>query len=905
VTGVDAPLPVGRKGLLVASLAGAILLFPLHARAGLDLESLFKQGEYEKVLAEAKKRPGSGAQAIARVIRAARAEMALGRFDEARRRLEIAATRAPNHLPLRAALLPVADALGDRAQLASLLAQFAADWPDGRQQRASVAELVAMGTALRFANDFNRANELFRQATIKAGRAAEPQIAWGWLLLEKHALVDADRSFSDALLADPRNPDALIGSARIAIDRNYDREQAILLIARALKENPRHGPALATRAELELDAGAFDAVRATVSEIVRTNPGSSDAAWLLAALERLVGNETGYGLHRDSALASKPHDARFFAAVAEALVRHRRYEDARVVALHGVSVDARNARCLSVLGTTLLRMGEENEGLGYLRTAFAVDPYDTRTFNQLELFEKTIAQKYIVHATAHFRLRIEKHTRAAIEHVVAPFLEEVYARYSARYAYTPAKPIVVELYGKPEDFAVRTVGLPNLDVEAVCFGRVITAHAPDLANGSWGMILAHELAHVFALGLGKERVPRWFTEGLAEVETTHIHPAWTRREHMVLFGAMHQGRIPPIGDLSRAFIDAQTPEQAIAAYMVSAHAVSFLERRHGFAKLRQALVDFGNGMSGDAVLNRITQTERTLVDAAFTKELTDRYQYLQTQFLPSVTELYPREEADLRAHKPGANAADRARAGLSAMADGDSVSAKRWLALARPKPGVNGAAPEPLVSFLEATIADRDHDPVAIQSALLPLLQAGLEGYDLRTRLGLSSVETGVLVDAERHFVRATELAPEQLEAWVFLARLYERTNRPREQLHAQTQAFLLDPQNARLGKEIVTGALALQRYERVLEIAPLVVFIDPSDTELQTAQGRALRSRGDYPRAVQAYEHALQLGPKNPEGIRAALGELYTLTGFVKPSAGAKGKPGQRPIPSPRGSQP
>jgi len=889
VTGFDAPVFVGRKGLLVASLVGATLIVPLHARAGLDLETLFKQGEYEKVVAEAKKRPGSGASAVARTIHAARAEMALGRVDEAKRRLQIAATRAPTHLPLRAAMLTVTDALGDRAQLASLVAQLIADWPESRQQRASVAELVAMGNALRFANDFNRANELFRQATIKAGRAAEPQIAWGGLLLEKHALVDADRSFSDALLADPRNPDALVGSARVAVDRNYDREQAIILVARALKENPRHGSALAMRAELELDAGAFDEVRATVSEMERTNPGSSDAAWILAALERLVGNEIGYRLQRDRSLATKPHDARFFAAVAEALVRHRRYEDARTVAIQGVNVDARNARCLSVLGTTLLRMGEENEGLGYLRTAFAVDPYDTRTFNQLELFEKTIPQKYTVYATAHFRLRIEKHTRAAIEHVVAPFLEEVYARYATRYAYTPDKPIVVELYGKPEDFAVRTVGLPSLDVEAVCFGRVITAHAPNLANGSWGMILAHELAHVFALGLGKERVPRWFTEGLAEVETMHLHPAWTRREHMVLFGAMSQGRIPSIGNLSRAFIDAQTPEQAIAAYMVSAHAVSFLERRHGFAKLRQALVDFGNGMSGESVLNRITETERTQMDTAFTKELAEHYQYLRTQFLPTVTELYPRDEADMRAHKLGANAADRARAGLSAMADGDTAAAKQWLLLARPKPKADGAAPDPLVSFLEATIADRDHDPAAIRAALLPLLEAGIEGYDLRTRLGLSSVETGILVDAEHHFLRATELAPEQLEAWVFLARLYERTNRPREQLHAQTRAFLLDPQNARLGKEIVTGALALHRYERVLEIAPLVVFIDPSDAELQAAHGRALRNQGDYPRAVQAYEQALQLSPRNPEGIRAALGELYTLTGVVKPKTTAK----------------
>ena len=58
-----------------------------------------------------------------------------------------------------------------------------------------------------------------------------------------------------------------------------------------------------------------------------------------------------------------PGDGDFFAFVAEALIRHRRYDEARATAEEGVRADPRHARCQSTLGTTLLRLGDEPAGL--------------------------------------------------------------------------------------------------------------------------------------------------------------------------------------------------------------------------------------------------------------------------------------------------------------------------------------------------------------------------------------------------------------------------------------------------------------------------------------------------------------------------------------------------------------
>jgi hypothetical protein len=49
------------------------------------------------------------------------------------------------------------------------------------------------------------------------------------------------------------------------------------------------------------------------------------------------------------------------------------------------------------------------------------------------------------------------------------------------------------------------------------------------------MVLTHELAHVFAIQLSRSRVPRWFTEGLSEVETARLRPEWTRHDDAALY----------------------------------------------------------------------------------------------------------------------------------------------------------------------------------------------------------------------------------------------------------------------------------------------------------------------------------------------------------------------------------
>ena len=88
--------------------------------------------------------------------------------------------------------------------------------------------------------------------------------------------------------------------------------------------------------------------------------------------------------------------------------------------------------------------------------------------------------------------------------------------------------------------AIRTVGLPDIGALGVCFGQVITAMSPATGDINWGMVLWHELGHVFAIQLSNSRVPRWFTEGLSEYETLIARPEWRRENDADLYGAVAQ-----------------------------------------------------------------------------------------------------------------------------------------------------------------------------------------------------------------------------------------------------------------------------------------------------------------------------------------------------------------------------
>jgi cellulose synthase operon protein C len=862
--------------LLVAGAAAArepAATRPLADKAAAALRT----GRYDEALRLCRARLARAPDDIAATISCARAEQAIGRYSSARRRLEAAEAAHPNDLPLRDALMRLYDLVGDRAAWGPLVDASYADWNGGHIDRAQPADLLAIATAVRLDENWKDANDTLRDAVRADRKNPAPNLDWGALLLEKHNAPDAETSFREALKVDPENPDAHVGLARAALDDRYDATVARAEIAKALAVNPVDAKALALRGELALDAEDFAAAHADVAAIRHVNPWDLGATRLEAATALLLDNRAGFEDARDVDQGIHPHDGRFFAFVAEALSRARRYEEARGVAAEGVAAAPEDAGCLSVLATTELRLGNETAGIDLLRRSWKRDPYNLRTYNLLDLYEKVIPARYVTVASAHLRFRIEPAARAAITEIVAPYLEERYRDDVARYGFEPKGPITFELYGDPRHFAVRTVGLPAIGVSGVCFGRIITSQAPTNHAFNWGMVLTHELAHVFAIELSRQRVPRWFTEGLSEAETARVRPEWRRHDEVPIFGALARGDLPPLAELSDAFVNARNGDDAIRAYAQAALAVEFLERRFGFAAIRSALVAYGRGERGAAVLEKIAGMPAPALDAAFRADLDAALARYRTQYLPTQS-LRPLPAAELR----GAHA--EAVRGVAALAAGDLEGARKALerarAIQRPSPG---DAADTLFLTGEIALARRDAD--AAVAAFEGLLDPGspgrsFDGYDVRVRLGLAEIHRKHLAAAEAHLVRAVDFDPTRVEPRALLAELYADQHRDPDRLAALEGALRLDPMNDTVAKEVVIGEARAGHPARVVELGTIAIFIDPADADLHAALGRALAATGKSAAAAAALEHALLFQPRDPAALHLTLAALYESLG-------------------------
>jgi cellulose synthase operon protein C len=885
---------MGMNGALLVLVIGTMAVPPIPDR-GAPAARALRTGRYEEARRLCRARLVRAPDDRAATVVCARAEEALGLYAEARRRLEAAAEADPADLPVRDALMRLLDATGDRAALAPLLSASYDDWSSGHVDRTRPAALIAIATAVRLDDNWKDASDVLREAVLSDRRDVAANLDWGTVLLEKHNGADAEASFKAVLAVDPENPDAHFGLGRVALEDRYDAATARAEIARALAVNAAHAGALALRAELALDAEDFAGARGDVAAIRRTNPRDPGAARVEATVALLLDDREGFARARQIDLDVHPHDGRFFAFVAEALSRQRRYEDARAIAAEGVAADPDDAGCLSTLATTLLRLGEEGPGLDALRRAWKRDPYNLRTFNLLDLFEKVIPARYVTIASAHLRFRIEPATRTAIEEIVVPFLEERYRAYVARYGFEPRGPVTFELYGDPRHFAVRTVGLPAIGVSGVCFGRVITSQAPSNHAFNWGMVLAHELAHVFAIELSRSRVPRWFTEGLSEVETMHARPEWTRHDDVAVYGAMRRGDLPPLAGLSNSFMEARNGDEATRAYAQAALAVDFLERRSGFAAIRSALVAYGRGERGVAVLEQMTGHPAAEIEAGFRADLRKRFAGYDKQYLPAQSlggagqslggagqSLGGTAFAAEKSAGDVKSAHEAARRGVAALATGDLEGAQRALAAARaaPHPSPDDQAD---ILFLAGEIALARRDAEAAVASFEGLLDGGAashDGYDVQVRLALAEIHRKRQAAAEAHLRRAVDFDPARVEPHALLAELYGSEQRAADQLGELEAAFRLDPQNDAVAKQIVFNEARTGRPGRVLEFAPIAIFIDPGDADLHAALGRALAATGKTAAAANAFERALAFHPADPAALHLTLATLYGLLG-------------------------
>jgi tetratricopeptide (TPR) repeat protein len=176
----------------------------------------------------------------------------------------------------------------------------------------------------------------------------------------------------------------------------------------------------------------------------------------------------------------------------------------------------------------------------------------------------------------------------------------------AKYGVNLDDTIIVEIFPRRNEFAVRTFGLPGAEgFLGVCFGKVITANSPASQGehpSNWESVLWHEFCHVVTLTKTRNKMPRWLSEGISVYEEGRQDPAWAKPSSPQFRAMIMSDELTPLSKLSSAFLGAKSAMHLQFAYYESALAVEFLVEKFGLSVLLGLLDDLAVGKTIDQAL---------------------------------------------------------------------------------------------------------------------------------------------------------------------------------------------------------------------------------------------------------------------------------------------------------------
>jgi tetratricopeptide (TPR) repeat protein len=196
--------------------------------------------------------------------------------------------------------------------------------------------------------------------------------------------------------------------------------------------------------------------------------------------------------------------------------------------------------------------------------------------------------------------------------------------------------VLVEMFPRHDDFAVRTLGLPGMiGALGACFGRVVTIDSPRARRPgeyNWQPTLWHELAHVITLQMSNQRLPRWLSEGISEYEETIERPGrWGRAGDLMFASMMNSGETIKLRELNAAF---QSPQLIGVGYYQASLVVNHIVERFGHEALRRLVSVHAKGMDDEAGLKAALNVDFDDLQASFDKAMEARFGRLRAALKP-------------------------------------------------------------------------------------------------------------------------------------------------------------------------------------------------------------------------------------------------------------------------------
>jgi tetratricopeptide (TPR) repeat protein len=786
----------------------------------------------------------------------------LGRLDAAVELLSSRGEGAP--APVQLLLGEILLEMGQRDAAEAALMTIIEAYNDDRIKDDDGPLMAVVGRAAQLLRSPEDANDAFNKAEL-AGAEDDQTLLWRIeLFLDNYDIGHAEEVTREILARSPNHPDALVWMARVHLEQALDFDAAEELTGKALKINPKHLRAHFVRAGVALrDMGLQEAV-AHAQRGLQTNPRDLELLSILATAHFLADDEPAFEKVKAQVFSLNPHYSRFYQIVGKYADWEHRYEEIVEMMRQAIAIDDEDAKAHAQLGINLIRNGDDRGGLASLRRAFAKDPYNVRVYNTLELYEKTIAKEYVDVSADPFRLRYSNVERPVLERFVPELMTQAWNKFRGYYEFTPSTPIGVELYAERPNFAIRTSGLPRTAIQGVCFGKTLASMTPRHEEFNLGMTLWHELAHVFHIQLSRSRVPRWFTEGLAEYETLIERPEWRREQDQRLYLALREQRLPKLGQMNEAFTHAEDISDVAVAYYASTQIVAMLAERYGRSALRKMLVGWGEGKRTEEVLKAVIGRSSAELDAEFRGFLDKRLSGYKGQYVPSQRIGNPEAVMETaKAHPEDADA--QVKLALLMMRTGDGDQAELLL-----KEVLDSNPNHVDTLWLSAKVAIARNKPKVAAKHVAKLLKLGQDGYEVRilqARAASATDDRKTTLEALR---RAHQFEPKQAEALHGLLDLVR--DDAAERLALLRKLAEIEEHDGSVFRRLSAALIASGQVAEAVKAAESGVYAAMEDPEAHISHAEALAAAGRHREAERAYESALLCPVEGPPKAHAHL---------------------------------
>jgi tetratricopeptide (TPR) repeat protein len=421
-------------------------------------------------------------------------------------------------------------------------------------------------------------------------------------------------ALNEVLAVDSGHADALTVKAKVYRYGGNGRA-ATKALDRALSRDPGHPGALVLRGEMMLQSRRIDETILVADRVLADNPRHKGGLALRASALAVSRRQEDSAAARVLFEEMHPESSALDALLGRVFQEHYRFAESVGPLERALAIEPDNEDPLSVLGQSLAHLGREEEARAALEEHRERSPYPFPwRENMLEVLRR-LAELTEIETGDDFRIRLPAGEQQVLGVLLPEVLAEARSDLAARWGYDPQAEVLIEVFDVHADFSARTVGFEGFFAVGACFGNVVTLVSPlseMRRRFHWVQTAVHEYAHVVTLGLSRQRLPRWLSEGISVVEEHKLNPEWTRPLERDVLEARANDRIFPVTRLDEAFQDGST---VMLGYYLGSLVCEVVERDFGFPKLVEMVAAYGDGSTTREVVQAVLGVEPEELDA--------------------------------------------------------------------------------------------------------------------------------------------------------------------------------------------------------------------------------------------------------------------------------------------------